>query len=72
MSDKEDIAKARQGERIYNKFSLFPSTEIILEECKGNHGEWRTISCDGDTDVKECSDCGKQKITSCDFDKDYS
>lgn len=73
MGDKEDIAKARRGERIYNRYSLFPPLDNIPEECEGGHGEWRTIVCDGgDTDVKECADCGKQKVTSCNFDEEYS
>ena len=33
---------------------------------------WRTIECDGETDVVECSKCGKQRTAPCNFDDDYS
>lgn len=36
-----------------------------------NH-QWRTIVCNNDRDVVECSRCGDQSLTSCNFDEDFS
>ena len=43
------------------------------ELCPGNrHAHWRAIACDGETDVVECSRCGRQHTERCSFDEDYS
>jgi hypothetical protein len=41
--------------------------------CDGSRcGVWRTVKCDGDTDIIECARCGKQKPARCNFDDEYS
>jgi len=35
-------------------------------------GTWRTLTCDGVTDVVECPRCGRQKSVPCNFDEEYS
>ena len=38
----------------------------------GYHEHWRTVSCNNEVDVIECSRCGQQRTTRCTFDEDYS
>lgn len=61
-------------DRIISEHSLHAVEKPLL--CPdGKHAHWRTISCckvAPDTDVIECSRCGKQLWTTCDFDEEYS
>lgn len=63
----EMIEDARNGERISNELSMH-ICEIVDINC--NH-HWRTILCHNGTDVRECSKCGRQTVTACNFDDDY-
>lgn len=58
--------------RVRNELSLF--NEHRPELCKPSEpcGHARVIECDGETDVIECSKCGKQRKALCSFDDDYS
>ena len=63
----EAVAKVWAGGRITNEHSLF-----VVEQdrpCSAHH--WRTLLCDSETDVCECSKCGKQIVTACNFDEEY-
>lgn len=46
--------------------------EDVTKCPEGKHALWRTVACDGVTDVIECSRCGQQRTTSCTFDEDFS
>lgn len=71
MSDEQKrlIELCRSGVRIKTEYSLFDE-EINSIDC--NHPWWRDIACDGDYDVVECSKCGRQKVTKCNFDDEYN
>ena len=71
MTDKQAIEAARLGRRVLTPYTLFaanPSSELAAG-CPHN---WRTVACDGDTDVVECSKCGLQRLASCNFDEDMA
>ena len=66
----ELIQMAERGERI-------PKQDYSLHNFKKpgpcSHAQgWRTIVCDGNKDVCECSFCGKQRVMRCNFDDEYS
>lgn len=66
----ELIAMVRAGQRIQTEHSLF--VEAHPEACAHvafDH-RWRTIVCDGDCDVVECSRCGVQAVCACNFEGD--
>ena len=63
LHQAEAIAAARAGQRVKTAHSLFPD-EYTPPICAHLHG-WRTIACDGTTDVVECPDCGAQEIAGC-------
>lgn len=69
-SDQEWLEVAKQGGRVRNRLSLFGKEECP-DLCQGVHN-WRTIVCDGETDVVECRRCGLQKETACNFDDEYN
>lgn len=65
------IEAVRMGHRIKVKQSLHERE--TPEACpNGVHGHWRVIVCDNETDVIECARCGKQRLTVCNFDDDFS
>lgn len=73
-TDSEWIAAFRQGERVLNAFTL-KDFEHVPAVCPGHRP--RTICCGTDSngadrDIVECSRCGKQWETSCNFDDDMS
>ena len=68
LTSKEMIEMVNKGERIPPTLSLHKEQKNI--PC--NHqNKWRTIVCDGDNDVIECSLCGKQIVSICNFDDDF-
>lgn len=70
MSKTELIALAQTGARIpRQEHSLF-DYEQALSRCQ--HPNWRTIVCDGDNDVVECSCCGQHRVVGCNFDDEYA
>lgn len=68
-TDEDWFAVVRAGGRVCNKLSLH--AEEDPSKCHGVHC-WRTIVCDGETDVIECSRCGKQALSKCDFDEEFA
>lgn len=67
MNENQNISKALRGERITTEFSLH---SMAKESCQPGYHWWRTIECNDDKDVLECSCCGHQQVTRCDFDAD--
>jgi hypothetical protein len=73
MTDAEALAAVRDGRRAVTATSLWPNgagkpaTNII-----GCEHRWRTIACDGKTDVIECSKCAEQRLARCDFDEEFA
>jgi hypothetical protein len=70
LTDEQLIKRADAGERIVSKHTLFPIDHQPTLNCGHPHG-WRTVACDGDRDVVECSVCGRQWIERCNFDEEY-
>jgi hypothetical protein len=73
-SQRELLEAFRRGERIQNEHTL-TGFKNQPDECW--HVNERTIVCatdsDGDDrDVVECSNCGRQRETACNFDEDMS
>lgn len=70
MTASELVEMERRGERI-------PRQPHSLHDvrkpgaCEHSHG-WRTIVCDGISDVCECPDCGAHIVTACNFDEEFS
>lgn len=68
MTQTELIKMEQIGQRIPRQpHSLFDAEMSIREHLHN----WRTIVCDGDNDVLECSLCGKHRVDTCDFDEEY-
>lgn len=40
--------------------------------CQPGDHAWRTVRCDGVTDVVECHKCGRQEWSPCNFDDDFA
>ncbi len=70
MTDAEAIAAVRRGERVSGPYSLHPASKA--ERCWLPRCTYRTLFCDGDTDVVECSVCGHQRLARCTFDEDFA
>lgn len=70
MNDKEAIAVAKVGGRVAGKFSIHE--EAKPDVCPGFNCQWRTLFCDGETDVVECYKCGRQDTARCNFDEEYA
>lgn len=70
MTQTELVKMARQGKRIPRQPHSLHDNEKA-NNCGYNHN-WRTIVCDNENDVCECSICGKQKVMICNFDDDFS
>lgn len=60
----------RSGGRVTNHHTRH--AEEDSSKCPTSHGVWRTLVCDGETDVIECERCGKQRIARCNFDEEYA
>lgn len=60
-----------KGLRVHNEHSLHVTEDP--SKCPNFvHARWRTLECDNQTDVVECSRCGQQRMTSCNFDEEYN
>jgi hypothetical protein len=70
MTDDEAIAAVRRGERVKGDCSLHDAEKP--EGCPGFNHAYRTIFCNSDRDVVECSRCGHQMVTRCDFDDEFA
>ena len=74
MEDRQAIEVARRGERVDTNYSYHKAekeTAICYGAKSHFYHHWRTIACDGETDVVECSDCGRQAVCACNFDEQY-
>lgn len=69
MTDKEAIEAVRLGRRCQTPTTMH--TAVSEDSWKCPH-RWRAVACDGDTDVIECQDCGRQRLAKCDFDDECS
>lgn len=69
MSNKEAIAAARNGQRAVTKYNVKSRYSTYNMPCVHRRG-WRTIACDNDHDVVECTECGEQRVVPCNFDED--
>jgi len=70
MTDQEAIQAVREGRRAIVSLALY-SGEVEGIDCGYVH-KWRVIACDGETDVVECSCCGRQALAKCNFEDDVS
>lgn len=70
MTDQEAIAEVRAGRRVAGEFSKHAEEkpDAWKTTCPGFNHQWRTLFCDGDTDVVECIRCGRQELCRCNFD----
>ena len=69
QQDDEAIAACNRGERVINKHTRQGPWKNKPEACCHS---WRTIACNSEEDVVECLHCGKQTVTRCNFDEEYS
>lgn len=68
MSPEEAIAAVRRGERVASEHSIHPEPKTPCAVCQ----HWRTLFCNSDEDVVECSKCGRQAVAVCNFDDEYA
>lgn len=74
MTQTELIERARRGKLVVNLHSLHRpgvSGKWVPRHLCPHDGGWRTIVCDNEHDVVECSRCGAQRIAACNFDEEY-
>jgi hypothetical protein len=69
MNHKEAVEAVRRGDRAAGPHSLHA---VTIPPCPGFNHHWRTLFCDGETDVVECSRCGIQQVAPCNFDEEYA
>lgn len=71
MTDQEAVESVRRGERVASTHSLHAQYTPGL--CPGSNHALRTLFCwNSELDVCECSRCGFQCVTNCDFDEDFA
>ena len=70
MDDNEAIATVDGGGRCITRHTL--NREWEPESVCGFVHKWRTVACNSERDVVECSICGKQTVCACDFDDEYA
>jgi len=56
--------------RITGGYSLHDNEDP--SKCPNGHGLWRTVDCDGERDIVECANCGKQRQAVCNFDEEFA
>lgn len=69
MTDAEAIAACRARQRVVTETTL---SDFKVKDPTMCVHDWRTVACDGDTDVIECRHCGDQRTCKCDFDEDFA
>lgn len=69
MTDIEAIAAVDRGERVTGEHSLH-AVELPGSHCCDH--QWRTLFCNNDRDVVECSKCGRQRTCRCNFYDEYA
>jgi hypothetical protein len=72
VTKAELVAAAGRGERIHTEHSLHRAEDQTACAPGFSHRAWRVIACDNHHDVVECSRCGVQRVTACDFDEEFS
>jgi hypothetical protein len=72
VTHEEAVAVVRAGGRIESEFSMHAQKNGKCGLYYAHNGGWRTLLCDNETDVVECSCCGEQRVTACDFDEEYA
>jgi hypothetical protein len=70
VTDAEAVEAVRRGERVAGTYSLHAAEKG--PPCPGFNCHWRTLFCDSETDVVECSRCGRQELKRCNFDEEYA
>ena len=70
MTADEAIEAVKRGERVQGKHSIHEREKEMMQPCF--HSHWRTIFCNDETDVVECSVCGQQRLARCNFDEEYA
>ena len=70
MTNEEAVAAVKAGGRCETRHTIL-GLEIQVGADRCSH-HWRTVACDGESDVIECSICGKQLLVQCNFDEDCS
>lgn len=70
MTDNEAIAAARRGDRVVTRHTLHSS--IFISHVASCAHRFRTVACNNESDVIECSRCGWQQISTCNFDEEFS
>ena len=58
--------------RVVNEHTLYDAPTGTHCQERGFNHQWRTVECDGETDVVECAYCGDQHTVACNFDEEYS
>lgn len=67
---EEAIEAVAAGSRCVTETTHFPLAHKVIAPCPMH--QWRTVACDNDTDVIECSRCGLQTTCRCDFDEEFA
>jgi hypothetical protein len=70
MTTAEAVEAVRRGERVAGPHSIHEGEDP--GGCPGFNHRWRTLFCDGATDVVECSRCGRQQLARCNLDDEYA
>lgn len=60
------------AERVRNEFSLHDEEKPDKCSFPGHQGTWRSLVCNGERDIVECSRCGHQRTMRCNFDEEYA
>lgn len=68
MTIEDAINAFYAGYRVVCEKSLH-ATETPNPWCRHH---WRTLFCNGEKDVLECSYCGRQAVAKCDFDEEFA
>ena len=70
MTAAQAIEAVRSGVRVAGPYSIHQAE--TPGRCPGFNHRFRTLFCDGTTDVVECAVCGRQQTAVCNFDDEYA
>lgn len=70
LTDAIAIEIVRKGLRVGGRYSSHPSEQPEL--CPSGNHNWRVLYCDSNEDVVECRQCGKQRLSACNFDDEMA
>jgi hypothetical protein len=69
MATTETFERVRGGSSLHDE----EKPDLCRDGNVFNHARWRVVKCDNsETDIIECSRCGKQMESACTFDDDYA